>query len=151
VANGAIRRAPEGSFVAAYPQLASYLFTWAFCLPQSTLFDRVELCLHIELATFIGMLAAIPVAVRKLVPRTSGAGSFAAYFLFPSIFLYDSNLNGGSDHVSALFTLPLGLSLLRAWPALDPAACFVFAMMAAGVILTKYSAYSVLYGPFAAL
>jgi hypothetical protein len=148
VANGAIRRTPEGWWLAAYPQLATYLFTWAFCLPHSALFDRVELSLHIELATLIGMLAAIPVAVRKLVRRTSAAGSFAAYFLFPQVFIYDSNLNGGSDHVSALFSLPLGLALLRAWPSLAPSACFVFAMMASGIILTKYSAYCVLYAPF---
>ncbi len=151
VALGAIRRSPEGWWLAAYPQLASYLFTWAFCLPGSALFDRVELCLHLELATFIGMLAAIPVAVRKLVRRTSAAGSWSTYFLFPQIFLYDSNLNGGADHVSALFTLPLGLALLRAWPALDAGACLVFAIMASGIILTKYSAYSVLYAPFFAL
>jgi hypothetical protein len=150
-ADGAIRPTPEGWWLSAYPQLASHLYTWAFLLPRAATFDKTELSLHLEFASFVGMLAAIPVAVRKLVPRTSARGTWALYFLFPQVLLYDSNLNGGADHIAALFSLPLGISALRAGKSLHPRECAVFAIMAAGVILTKYSAYSVLFAPFLAI
>ena len=41
--------------------------------------------------------------------------TWIAMFLFPGIFLYDSNLHAGADHIAALFCIPLVLALLRVW------------------------------------
>ena len=70
-AQGAIRRFPEGWFPGAVPQLASLLYAWAFCLPQTALFDRVELAAHLEFILFLATLAGVPVLVRRLVPQRS--------------------------------------------------------------------------------
>jgi hypothetical protein len=140
VAQGAIARLPEGSFVGAYPQLATTLYTWAFLLPRTTLFDRIELAAHVELMIFLWTLAGVGVLTARVLARRHVGGAWAAIFLFPGIFLYDSNLSIAADHILAFWAPPIFLTLLRAWPRLEPRRCLALAVMLAGAALTKFQA-----------
>jgi hypothetical protein len=112
---GAVRRSPVGWWLSAYPHSASLLYAWAFLLPVGKQFDRLELCVHLELAIFLATVASIPALVRTLAPGLRGRGAWAAIFLFPGIFLYDGNLHAGADHIAALWCIPMGLALVRTW------------------------------------
>ena len=92
---------------------------------------------HIEFTTFLFSIAAIPALVRRLVPKARAEWTWAARFLFPGVFLYDSSLSLGADHVGALFVIPIYLLLLRAYSKLEPRLCVLLAMMIAGGIMAK--------------
>jgi hypothetical protein len=144
---GAIQRSPVGWWLAAYPHLASYLYTWAFTLPGALLFDRLELCLHLEYLLFAVTLASVPGLVRRLVPQLGARFSWTVVFLFPGIFLYDLNLHGGADHVAAFWVIPIAVALARLWRVWTVGNCLLFAVFVSGLALTKYSAFCML--PFA--
>jgi hypothetical protein len=139
VAAGRIVRFGEGWIVGAFPQLATYLYTWSFQQPGVRLFDHVELAAHVEIVCFLFTLLSIPVLARRLLPGLRPRGAWAALFLFPGIFLHDSNLATNADHVLALFAVPIWVLLLRAWRDLEPRVCALFALAAAGAFLTKYT------------
>jgi hypothetical protein len=150
-AQGGIARTPEGSFVAAYPQMATVVYTWAFLLPRTTLFDRIEIAAHLEFMIFLWTLAGVGVLAQRLVPQCRARLAWAALFLFPGIFLYDSNLSVAADHVLAFWAAPIFLVFLRAWPALEPRRCLLLAVMLAGAALTKYQAGCLVVIPALAL
>jgi hypothetical protein len=150
-AQGGIARTPEGSFVAAYPQLATVVYTWAFLLPRTELFDRIEIAAHLEFMIFLWTLAGVGVLAQRLVPQCRARLAWAAVFLFPGIFLYDSNLSVAADHVLAFWAAPIFLALLRAWPELEPRRCLVLAAVLAGAALTKYQAGCLVVIPVLAL
>ncbi len=145
-AQGSITRFPEGWTLGAYPQLVTLLSTWAMQLPVGQLFDRVMLVLHFEWVTFLATLAAIPPLVRRLSPGASGYRSWLFVFLFPGLFLYDSNLNGSADHFLAATAPAIWLMLLRAGRRLEPRACALFGLAMAAAANTKYTALSMV-GP----
>ncbi len=147
VAEGAIRASPDGSFLAALPQLASILYAWALMLPALPYFDHIELAAHIEFVLFLFTLAGIPVAVRALLPRTRAPLSWTAVFLFPGIFLYDSTLGISADHVAAFWAVPIWVTMARALEALEPRRAALFAAMLTGAMLTKYQASEIVIGP----
>jgi hypothetical protein len=124
----------------AYPQLSSLLFTWAWLLPGLDLGRRCMLALHIEFFLFVWTLAGIGAVVAWLVDRARVPGSWAAFFLFPIIFVYDSNIGAGADHVLAFFTPPLFLAAVRAIEDLSPRRCALVGAVGAGAVLTKYQA-----------
>ena len=64
-AEGVVRRFPEGWFHGAEPQLASFLYAWAFLVPRGALFDRIELAAHLEFTIFTIALIGIPAIVRR--------------------------------------------------------------------------------------
>jgi hypothetical protein len=154
VASGGIRRFPEGQTVETYPHLATFIYTWAFLLPRGLLFDKVELAAHMEFFGFLWTLVAIPATVRLLVPRALRPHAlhvtWAARFLFPGIFLYDSGLSGGGDHIAAIFALPAFTLLIRAYRDLSPRVIALLMMMLAGGGLAKYTGAIVLV-PFPAV
>jgi len=139
-AQGAVRRFPEGWLIGTYPQLTAWLYTWAYQLPFSQLFDRVELSAHIEFVVFLWTLAGVSALARRLVPRARVPHAWVTRFLFPGIFLYDSSLSVGADHIAAVFAAPIFLLLIRAWASLPVRYCVLLAWMLSGAILTKYSA-----------
>ncbi|MBM4356613.1 MAG: hypothetical protein FJ096_00730 [Deltaproteobacteria bacterium] len=134
-----IERYPEGWYPGSAPQLASYLYTWALILPKARFFDRLELAQHVEFVGFAFSLLGIPALVRRMAPEVPGASTWAVRFLFPGIFLYDSNLGGGADHVAAMFTAPIALGLFRFVKRLEARHAVLLAFPIAGAILTKYS------------
>jgi hypothetical protein len=152
VAQGSVRRFAEGWYVGASPHLASFLYTWAFLQPLSTLFDRVALSAHLELATFLVTLAGIPSLVRLLVPQTRARMAWVARFLFPGFFLYDSSLVVGADHVAALFAVPIFALTVRWWRDLDPRKALLLAVALSGAFMTKYTgALILIIGPVMAI
>ena len=138
VAAGRIAPFTEGPVVGALPQLASLLYAWALSAP-GVLFDRVETAAHMELAIFFMTLLGVVAMVR----RTLGARSplaWAAVFLFPGIFCYDSGLVLGADHVAALWAAPIFLLGLRFLETPSNAGACLLGAMIAGALETKYTA-----------
>jgi hypothetical protein len=140
--SGRVGRFDEGFWPAAFPHLLSYIYAWAFLAPRSILFDRVELCAHIEFVLFLATLSQIPVLVRRLVPRARVGWSWVVLLLFPGLYVYDLNLHAGADRVAGFWALPIALALLRAWRRFDPLHAALFALFTGGALLTKYTAVS---------
>ncbi|EYF02110.1 Hypothetical protein CAP_7450 [Chondromyces apiculatus DSM 436] len=152
--HGGTRRFPEGYTVATYPHIATFIYTWAFLLPRGLLFDKVELAAHMEYVGFLWTLAAIPATLRLMLPARLRPRylylSFATRFLFPGVFLYDSSVSGGADHIAAVFALPTFTLLLRACRDLSPRYMALLLMPMAGGGLTKYTG-AIIMVPFPAL
>ncbi|MBL8915512.1 MAG: hypothetical protein JNM17_32740 [Archangium sp.] len=113
---GAITRTPEGDLLLTLPSATGWLYTWAFLAPLS-LEDKVMLSLHLELAVFIGTMACIPPLVRALVPgidRTKSRATWVALFFFPAVFIYDTGIMAGGDHIVGLWTVSSVLAWLQA-------------------------------------
>ncbi|HET9955757.1 MAG TPA: hypothetical protein VFQ61_14685, partial [Polyangiaceae bacterium] len=146
--SGRIEPFAEGWILGTYPHLASLLYCWALTAPVGIL-GRLLLCAHLEYLLFLYTLAAIPVTIRALLGQRAFAGaswSWAAFFLYPGILVYDSNLSTGADHVAAIWA-PAGLLLvLRLWTSADlrrrslSRKAGLLGAVAGGAALTKYSA-----------
>ena len=140
VAAGGIDRFKEGWYLGAYPQLASWIYTWAFQLPFSSLYDRVTLCSHVEFSLFLVTLSGVPLLARRLLNGRRAPASTAAFFLFPSIWLYDSNLITGADHILAFWACPLAITVFAFARQASHARAFLVAACLAGATLTKFQA-----------
>ncbi|HEY0706358.1 MAG TPA: hypothetical protein VGG33_06155 [Polyangia bacterium] len=148
VAQGKIRGFPEGWYLGTYPQLASWLYTWAFQSPGS-LFHHALLSAHLEWCLFLAMLPGIAAVVRRLC-GTRVPWAAAALVFYPGLILYDSSLIVGADHVLAFWGPGIVIALLRAWPVIaarrtstrrETAAYMVgLAIFTSGAVLTKYQA-----------
>jgi hypothetical protein len=147
VAQHAVRPFAEGWFPGAYPHLASYLYSWAFLLPVGRLYDRVSLCAHIELAIFLWTLGGVSVLVRRLVPKAHVRHAWVVVLLFPGLYLYDSSLGMGADHVAALWAPLIFIGFLRAWRDFSARSWLLAAAPVAGAALTKYTAASLVVFP----
>jgi hypothetical protein len=138
-AAGKIRAFGEGWYLGTYPQLASWLYTWAFQAPGS-LVEHVLVAAHIEWFLFLATLPALSSLVRRLLGGVRVPFAGAALFLFPGIFLYDSSLIVGADHVLAFFAPALALALIRLSKRFDEPTAVLVALFTAGAVLTKYQA-----------
>lgn len=140
VVSGGIRVYPEGWTTATRPHFTSFLYTWGFLIPSGKLFDRIGLCGHLEFVIFLWTtLVGVPAMVRRLVPRADPRLVWAARFLFPGVFLYDSSLSIGSDHVGALFGPAIFLATHRVWRRLDPRAMVPLGIVLSAATLVKYT------------
>lgn len=137
---GGVHRFPEGFIWSTQPQLAAQIFQWAFLLPGSGLFDRIELAAHLEFAVFLWTLASIGPLVRRLVPRARARLVWTTRFLFPGLFVYDSSVTLGADHVAALFAIPAFTALLLVWGSFRPRRLMLLSLFVCGCLLVKYSA-----------
>jgi hypothetical protein len=144
-----IVRFNEGWMLGGYPQLGAYLYAWAFCLPGAGTFDKIELATHFEFGVFLCTLACVPALVRRVLPAGArGTGlSWTVVFLFPELFIYDSNINGGADHIAAFWAVPLFLAFLRARPEFELRRMLLLGALVASIILTKYTACGLLVLP----
>ncbi len=123
------------------PQLASLLHTWDFSVPGLTHPAlRWMLVLHQEFALLLWTLASISAAVRRMAGTQAVGGAWAAFYLFPMIFVYDHNLGGAADHVLAFFTLPCMLAMTRLLEQLSWRRAVPLVVCMAGGLLTKYQA-----------
>ncbi|HEV8247233.1 MAG TPA: hypothetical protein VGP93_15755, partial [Polyangiaceae bacterium] len=122
------------------PHLASLVHTWAFIVPGLKQPLRWMLVLHDEFALFLWTLVGVAAATRALVRDQRLRGAWVALFLFPGIFVYDSNLGGAADHVCAFFTPAILLATLRLCSTFSPASAALLAISVAGALLTKYQA-----------
>jgi hypothetical protein len=136
-AAGKIRPFAEGWYLGAFPQLASLLYTWAFLSP-GRFFDHVALASHIEFVLFVFTLTGIASLTRRLLRGVRAPYAGAALFLFPALYLYDSSLNTGADHVLAFWTPLLGLALVRMGRRFGVKEAALSACMLSGALLTKH-------------
>jgi hypothetical protein len=137
VASGGIRPFTEGWYLGTYPHLASLLYTWAFQSPGD-LFDHVALSSHIEWALFLATLAGVSVLARQLLGGIRVPYAAAAVFLFPGIFLYDSSLITGADHILAFWAPALGIALIRMGERFTVREAALAGALVGATILTKY-------------
>lgn len=145
VAQGGMRRSDEGWTVVTYPHLSSFLFAWGFMSPKASLFTKVEVAAHMEFVMFLGSVWSISAMVRYLVPKADARLAWAARFLFPGVFLYDSSVSLGADHVAALFVGPIFLATMRSWRDLSPRMLTLTVMMLAAGVLVKYTSLLMLF------
>lgn len=136
-AAGAIRPFADGWYAGAYPHLASVLYTWAFLAPGKLVL-HLSLASHLEYVLFIATIGAVASLARRLVGRRMPWTGAAAMFLFPSIFLYDSNLITCADHVLAFWAAPLAIALIRFGRDFTARPALLAGAFTAGALLTKY-------------
>jgi hypothetical protein len=150
-AMGAVRRFPEGWILGTWPHLASLLYTWAFQMPGGRIADHIELAAHVEMTIFAISLVGIAALVRRLLRPGPARGAYrwawAVRFFFPGVFVYDSSVCLGADHVAAAFAAPIYLAFLRAWKDLSPRACTLLSLALTGAILAKYTSAMLLAAP----
>jgi hypothetical protein len=127
------------------------LYTWACQLPGGRIPDRIELAAHVEMTTFTIALVGIAALVRRLLrpgpARSAYRWAWAVRFFFPGVFLYDSSVCLGADHVASAFAAPIYLALLRAWKDLSPRACALLSLALSGALLAKYTGALLLVAP----
>jgi hypothetical protein len=128
------------------PQLASMIHTWGYLVPGLDTPLRWMLVLHNEFGLFLWTLAGCAAGIRRLVNDQRITGSWATFFLFPIIFVYDNNMGGAADHVCAFFSVPLLLATLRLLRGFAIADAVLLGMVGAGGLATKYQAAYLLVG-----
>jgi len=135
------------SWVKNVPHLASMVYTWDFLVPGPAIDSplRWMMALHSEFVVFLWTLVGVSAATAWLAGEKVRA-AWAAFFLFPGIFVYDHSLGGASDHVTALFAAPLFLATMRAARHFNRRLCCLVGILAAGGIATKLQAVYVI-GP----
>ncbi|MFZ1866528.1 MAG: glycosyltransferase family 39 protein [Polyangiales bacterium] len=136
---GSLAPFAEGWFLASYPHLSSFLYTWALLLP-APIVARLELAAHLEFGLFCLTVLGTGIAARSFSGRRSGYLAATVFFLFPGFFVYDSNLSSGADHVAA-FWAPAMLLLLHSVWVRSRLSDWVLAGLVMGAAAgTKYSA-----------
>jgi hypothetical protein len=144
VREGRMIRFP-GNWVNSYPHLASLLHTWDFLIMGSSAPAlRLMMVLHTEFSLFVWTLVGVAATVRWLVEDEKIRGAWATYFLFPGIFIYDSNIGGAADHVMASFVLPIFLLTVRLPSTSSERGYLLWGAIAAGALLSKLHAMYVL-------
>ncbi|MGV3623830.1 MAG: hypothetical protein ACO1OB_23640 [Archangium sp.] len=139
VAEGGITAASEGNHLIAGPHLASLLYTWAFLAPLP-LFERVVLANLIEVVCFLGTLALIPPLARAISPTARKLRmAWVALLLFPLLYVYDTGLMGGADHVASLWAPAAVLTWFQARERDDASSWSLFGAQLAAVALAKYT------------
>jgi len=134
----------------ALPALTGLVHTWAWLLPGLDLPLRSMLVLHNEFCLVLWTLVGISAAAAWLLERAQVKGAWVALFLFPILFIYDSNIGGSADHVLGFFAPVLFLAGVRAGRDFAPRPCALLGMLAGGAVLTKYQAIFLL-APLGAL
>ncbi len=139
VAAGGIVRFPEGWYVGVYPQLVSILYTWVFLSPGD-LFSHVSLCLHLDFALFLVTVFGVAILSARILGVRRFPAAAAAVFLFPNLFIYDSNINGSADHMLGFWAVPLALALMRLHKRFGVREAVLAGLMTAAAAVTKYQA-----------
>ncbi len=104
---GGFMRTPEGDQLLALPLLSSWLYTWGFLQPLA-FEEKIRTCMMMELAVVLGTFALIPAMVRRFVPSLTVSEtqtSWVAFLLFPSLFIYDTGIMCGGDHIVAFWAV----------------------------------------------
>jgi hypothetical protein len=131
-----------GNYNMGVPHLASIVHTWGYIVPGlERPAARWMMALHNEFGLFCWTLVGVTAGVRRMLGEPKLRGSWAAFFLFPIIFVHDSNMGGAADHIAAFFAVPLFLATVELWETCQPKAAALVAICAAGGILTKYQAF----------
>jgi len=135
---GRIHPFREGWFLGAYPHLSSVLYAWAWLSPGE-LHERVLMCGQVEFVLLLGTLIGIAALANKIAERRVPYAG-VALFLFPGIFVYDSSLSTGADHVLAFWTPVLAISLIRLAARPTWREALLSGALLGGAAATKYQA-----------
>lgn len=139
------------------PQLTSIIHTWAFLAPGLKEPQHWVLALHTEFVLFLFTLAGVVATANYLSARSDLNLAWPAFFLFPAIYIYDSNLSGAADHITAFFSLPMLVAALRSLEQRDVRQAVLAGVCGGAAMLTKLQAtyllvpLSLLFGVRAAL
>jgi hypothetical protein len=129
------------------PQLASLIHTWGWLVPGLDLPAlRWMLALHNEFGLFLWTLVGVAAGVRRLLNDQRLVGTWAAFFLFPIIYVYDNNMGGAADHVCAFFAVPMVLATLLVCRTFSGGASILLGIVTAGAMMTKYQAAYLVVG-----
>jgi hypothetical protein len=137
---GGIHRSPEHAWAAMAPGLGAVTYGWALTMPNSMLFDRVELAAHIEFLAFVSTLAGVSAVTSRVVPRPRPRQAWVVRFLFPGVLLWSASKAAGVEQLAALFAAPVFLLLLRFWRDPSPRWGLLLGLLLAGAALTKSTA-----------
>lgn len=132
------RLAPFWDYNAIVPNLASIFYTWGYLVPGLDQPGRWMMALHLEFGFFAWTLVAVTALVKRMVGDWRVHGAYAAFFLFPIIFVYDSSLGAAADHVLAFFSVPVVLATWLCCRGFRRGACALMAVTLGAAILTKY-------------
>lgn len=123
------------------PQLMPLFHLWGFVVPGLLAPVRWMFALHNEFGLFVWTLVGVVAVVGWIIadPRRARS-SWTAFFLFPGIFVYDSNLGGAADHGLAFFAAPVLLAAVRLAERPSRRKAVLFGIVAGGALLTKYQA-----------
>ena len=129
----------SGDWQRMYPQLGSMLHTWDFLVPGlSEPLTRWMMALHTEFSLFLWTLVGVGCAARWLAAEVRVRSAWAAFFLFPGIFVYDGNMGGAQDHIAASFILPLFMLCVRLPAQRSDTAFALWGIVGAGALLSKF-------------
>jgi hypothetical protein len=129
----------------AYPHLTSLVHTWALLVPWlEPLQTHWMLSLHLEYSIVVWRVIAVATAVAWMLRWRRIPGLWAAFFLFPSVFVYDQNIGGSADHFLGFFAVPIALAVARLLRRFEWRWGVVLGLVLGGHLLTKYQAVFVL-------
>ncbi len=129
-----------GDYAKTLPQLTSLLHLYAFIVPGLPETQRWVLAMHTEFILFLFTLLGTHVAVRQLTASTTSRWGWVAYLLFPSLYIYDSNMGGAADHIAAFFVIPHYLALITAVEDRNPRWAMLAGVAAGAAMMTKLQA-----------
>jgi hypothetical protein len=125
----------------AFPHLTSMLHTWALLVPGLPLLPQHwMLSLHLEFTIVLWRIVGAVAVARWLLGGRDVRGLWAAFFLFPSIFVYDQSIGGSADHFLGFFSAPALLAAARAFKRFDLRYCLLLGIALGGHMLVKYQA-----------
>ena len=129
------------------PQLASLIHTWGWLVPGLDIPAlRWMLVLHNEFGLFLWTLVGVAAGVRRLLNDQRLVGTWASFFLFPIIYVYDNNMGGAADHVCAFFAVPMVLATLLVCRDFSLSSSILLGVVTAGALMTKYQAAYLVVG-----
>lgn len=125
----------------AFPHLTSMLHTWALLVPGLRLLPQHwMLSLHLEFTIVVWRVVAAATLARWLLGGRDVRGLWAAFFLFPSVFVYDQAIGGSADHFLGFFAVPALLAAGRAFKRFDVRWSILLGVALGGHMLVKYQA-----------
>ena len=125
----------------AFPHLTSMLHTWALLVPGLPILpEHWMLSLHLEFTIVVWRVVASATLARWLLGGRDVRGLWAAFFLFPSVFIYDQSIGGSADHFLGFFAVPALLAAGRAFKRFDLRWSILLGVALGGHMLVKYQA-----------
>lgn len=138
----------DGDYAKNLTLFMSVVHTWGWLMPMPDDHARFTMPLHTEMGVFLFTLVGVAALVEWATAsgRSRPIGAWAGFFLFPAIFVYDSNLGGAADHFLAFFVAPCVLAAVRLFRRWNPRYALLLGFYAGTAMMTKYQAIYVLSG-----
>lgn len=127
-----------------FPHLASFVHTFGFSVPGLRPELRWMMALTVEFTIVLWKIFGALTAAQWLIGKPGPRGLWAAFFLFPSVFIYDQNIGGSADHFMGFFAAPVFLALVAAADRFETRATVLLGVLLGGALLTKYQAVYVI-------